>query len=117
MLIRCFWTCRQEAFKRAVTSAKAKAECISQTVGVQLGPAIEVRELEQSSETPKQAAGGIETHHRASTLSAHNTHSTSLHHVHTNASIAFTSRVFVCFETLPLRIPGTLSHPSNKLLH
>lgn len=38
---------RQEAFKRAVANAKSKAQCISQSVGVQLGPAIEVTEISQ----------------------------------------------------------------------
>lgn len=79
-----------------MTSAKAKAECIVQTVGVQLGPAIEVKELQQDClqgsmteqvsdlESPVQPAG--------------------LHLRNVNSSLVFISDVSICFETQPVRI-------------
>lgn len=79
---------RQEAFKRAVISAKAKAECISQTVGVQLGPAIQVTETDQDS-SAQQGTGDGDVG--------------SMHQQHLVASLTFISRVFVCFDTQPLR--------------
>lgn len=88
--------CRQEAFKRAVTSAKAKAECIVQTVGVQLGPAIEVKELQQDcvegsiTEQVSDLEGSVQ--------------SAGLHQRHVNSSLVFLSDVSICFETQPARI-------------
>ena len=46
-LLLVYSHCRQEAFKRAVTNAKSKAQSISQTIDVQLGAALEVNELSQ----------------------------------------------------------------------
>lgn len=82
--------CRQDSFKKAVTSARSKAECISQTVGVQLGSAIQVKELSQDAGPVKEAADPELDPQLPPP---------SLHQKHINASWIFTSKVFVCFET------------------
>ena len=43
--------CREEAFKQAVANARAKAQSVSGTLGVQLGPAISLVE-KNLTETP-----------------------------------------------------------------
>jgi len=88
---------RQEAFKRAVISAKAKAECVTQTVGVQLGPALQVVELTQESADAPTAK-------ERTKLDTTDQSPASLHQKHLNASLAFTSRVYICFETQPVRV-------------
>lgn len=89
-----FFLHRQEAFKRAVVSAKAKAECVSQTVGVQLCSAVQLKEISQDSSA---VAPVVSTE-----LSDSNQLSASLHQKHLGASLMFSSKVFVCFETQPL---------------
>lgn len=96
--------CRQEAFKKAVTSAKAKAECISQTVGVQLGSAIQVKELAQDSGPTMKEAVSKEAELDLQSPPV------SLHQRQINASWTFSSRVFVCFETQPVHLHGMRSH-------
>lgn len=80
---------------KAVTSAKAKAECITQTVGVHLGPAIEVKEIQQDCVQGSPALVGMEFE---------SPQSSGLHLRHMNASMVFTSQVAICFETQPARL-------------
>ena len=87
---------RQEAFKRAVISAKAKAECITQTVGVQLGPAIEVKEIEQGCIQGSPAPVGEQ--------GVESPQTPGLHRSHVNTCMVFTSQVVICFETQPTRL-------------
>ena len=95
--------CRQDAFKKAVQSAKAKAECISQTVGVQLGSALQVRELAQEAgPTMKEAGAEGDIDPKSPPV--------SLHQRHLNASWTFSSKVYVCFETQPTTHLHTRSH-------
>ena len=99
LIISCPY-CSQEAFKKAVLSAKAKAECISQTVEVQLGSAIQVREVPQDSSeklVPKQEnpmGGRLDLYSNRD----------SLYQRYTDAAETFISHVFVCFETHPIRL-------------
>ena len=90
--------CRQDAFKRAVCNAKSKAQSISQTLGVQLGVALEVTEISQDelhnptsrllsevdSNVPKEGA------------------SSRLLRLLNNEELTYTSRVAVIFEAQPL---------------
>lgn len=91
--------CRQEAFKRAVSNAKSKAQCISQTIGVQLGAAVEVTEVSQE-----------ETHHPTSRLGLEvdpnvprEETSSRLLQLLNNQELTYSSQVAVVFEAQPLR--------------
>lgn len=52
---------RKEAFSTAVANAKAKAQSVSQTVGLRLGPVLTLSELQQCEESscdPSHQEGG-----------------------------------------------------------
>ena len=81
--------CRLEAFKRAAENAKAKAESIAQTVGVRLGAAMEVLELGQDvSEEDQQGADAKSSSH---------------YRKFRTATLHFSSKVSIVFESLPYR--------------
>lgn len=80
---------RLEAFKRAAENAKAKAESIAQTVGVRLGAAMEVLELGQDvSEEDQQGADAKSSSH---------------YRKFRTATLHFSSKVSIVFESLPYR--------------
>ena len=99
--------CRQEAFKRAVANAKSKAQCISQSVGVQLGPAIEVTEISQDAILgPNSMTEMLEPD-----LSQNEFLPTSLYVKFGKETLIFKSQVSVVFESQPLR---TCTHKKCK---
>ena len=57
----CFY--REEAFKQAVANARAKAQSVSDTLGVQLGPAISLVE-KNLTETPISDVCAGKDHHK-----------------------------------------------------
>lgn len=88
--------CRQESFRRAVLNAKAKAQCIAQTVGVQLGPATEVVELSQDRSEDTSLAPGLHA------LQETALRTEGLHQRYAKETMTYTSDVSVVFETRPL---------------
>lgn len=102
--------CRQEVFKKAISNAKAKAESIAHTVGVQLGPALEVVELSENVQEEPQAQTW---NHPQAERQSQPSHFVSLHQRVINCTVTYTSRVSTIFEVQPLR---TCQHKkcSNK---
>ena len=94
---------RQEAFKKAVGNAKAKAQCIAQTVGVQLASALEVTELSQDVIRGSSFNAGMEVLESEPNRPCPE----SLHQRYENATLVYSSEVAVTFEVQPLR---TCSH-------
>ena len=97
----CIHVCRQEAFRRAVSNAKSKAQCISQTIGVQLGAALEVTELSQDEISHSISSSGLGTgemddpgnpRSRGDPLQMFN-----------EQKLTYTSQVSVVFEAHPLK--------------
>ena len=93
--------CRQEAFKRAVSSAKSKAQSISQTIGVQLGAALEVTEISQDEIHGLPSGNGALEDDANVTRSRDG--SESIQEISDNQELTYTSRVSVIFEAHPLR--------------
>ncbi len=87
----CYY--RQEAFKRAVENARSKALSICQTVDVQLGPAVEVLELETTTVAPPETVG------LDSDLPTNN-----LHIQYARETISFRTQVSVVFDTHPVHL-------------
>lgn len=94
---------RQEAFKKAVGNAKAKAQCIAQTVGVQLGSALEVTELSQDVIQGSNSNAGMEVLESEPNRPCPE----SLHQRYGDATLVYSSEVAITFEVQPLR---TCSH-------
>ena len=96
------FTCRQEAFRRAVTNAKSKAQCISQTIGVQLGAALELNELSQDEiihNTPLEQGAGGETPDDSRLREGPG----RLQTIFNQQKLTYTSQVSVVFEAQPLK--------------
>ena len=92
--------CRKEAFKQAVSSAKSKAQCISQTIGVQLGAALEVTEISQEEiHNPFSRLGSEVDPNVPQEVGA----SSRLHQLLNTQELAYSSQVAVIFEAHPLR--------------
>lgn len=99
--------CRREAFKKAVGSAKAKAQCIAQTVGVQLGPALDVTEVSHDVLRVPDSGTAVEI----LDLEPNRPCLEPLHQKYTSATLTYSSEVAVTFEAQPLR---TCSHKKCK---
>ena len=92
---------RQEAFKKAVSNAKSKAQCITQTVGVQLGSAIEV--TEDSQHTSQGSDSSTDMGELEPDLNKPVNHHTSLHQRYESSVLKYQSQVSTTFEVQPLR--------------
>lgn len=95
LLCSCY---RQEAFKRAVSNAKSKAQCISQTIGVQLGAALEVIEISQDEFHNHDSRSGTEVDPNTPRVSP-----SKLQQRLNSQDLTYTSQVSVIFEAQPLR--------------
>lgn len=102
-LIKLYSHCRQEAFKRAVSNAKSKAQCISQTIGVQLGAALEVLELSQDEihSHSSRVVTGVEEGETEPNVPIPTREASS--RILNNQKLTYTSQVSVVFEAQPLR--------------
>ena len=94
---------RQEAFRKGIANAKSKAQSIAQSVGVRLGPALEVTELSQ--DLPQR---GVESGTGMESLESDPSKANlepfaTLHHRYNSVTLVYSSEVSVVFEAHPLR--------------
>jgi len=87
---------RQESFEKAVTNARSKAQSVSKTVGVVLGPAVEVLELSQD------AIQGLHSSSTDLNSSGNELLSNNPHVQLARETIVYRSQVSVVFETQPI---------------
>ncbi len=88
---------RQEVFKRAVENARSKALSICQTVDVQLGPAVEVLELDTTAgfaSVPDMELDSVQGEPLT----------TNLHLQYAKETMTFRSQVSVVFDTQPIHL-------------
>lgn len=83
-----------------MSNAKSKAQSISQTIGVQLGAALEVTELSQDEvHSPMSSIGVLED----ANVTRSKEDSGSIQQISNTQDLTYTSQVSVIFEAHPMR--------------